>query len=76
MRIIAVNCEMGQWSSFGKCVYNRGTCGTGQMMHTRAVIKQCAHGGDCSCRKEEVGVDCSKPCRKINITYTYILKNM
>ena len=67
---------MGEWSSFGHCVCDKGTCGTCRKESFREITKQCAHGGDCTCRRESMTADCSKPCRKIAYkTFSNLQKN-
>ena len=56
---------MGEWSSFGQCVCDKVTCGNCKKERFKEITKQCAHGGDCSCKRETKEADCSKPCRKI-----------
>ena len=64
---------MGEWSSFGECVCDKVTCGRCTKKSFREITKQCAYGGDCSCKRESMTEDCSKPCRKITSSKNYLV---
>ena len=56
---------MGEWSRWGHCRCNEGTCGSCNMIRVQEVVQNCANGGDCNCIRSEETADCSKPCRKL-----------
>ena len=66
---------MGEWSDFGKCVCDKGTCGKCKKIRNKRVKVQCQNGGDCTCTKEQQIEDCSKPCRKITIINFFLKIN-
>ena len=72
-QLTALDCKYGEWSHFGSCTCNQGTCGTCQKKRVKNVVQKCAHGGDCSCKKVVEAVDCSRPCRKMKYRLTYWL---
>lgn len=57
-----IDCEMGNWSQWGKCVYSKGDCGEGKETRTKDVKSQGQHGGDTSCKKQVEDKECDKPC--------------
>ena len=68
MSISAIDCQMGSWGAFGRCSNCiTGKCGVCRKTRVREVIKDCAYGGDCNCRREEETVMCTIPCRKKSI---------
>ena len=66
----AINCVMGEWTTWSSCICIHGTCGLCETHRESHELVRCANGGRCDCERKEEAKDCSKPCSKwYNIYY-------